>query len=145
MARLEIVHLVAVRQINNFLFVVFLLRCRDQRWIGNHVIEVIRPHSARITEVIDLDRCRAARGNADAAVLREPLQINQDIDFCASYTTRYLFIIERSGINELRRKSFFRRCRISEASSGPIDIAVRSNFALSWHSNIPAMRYDVAC
>ena len=76
-----VVDVIALGQPDDLLGVIGAMILRDDRRIGDDIVEVARSHGAGIGEIIDLNGRGTMRKYTDAIAPGEPRKIDQNIDF----------------------------------------------------------------
>jgi hypothetical protein len=75
-----VVHLVAIRQINNLLSIIRLLLDGQDHRIGNNVVDEVCAHRGGKAQIVYLDRYRAMSQNTGARIPRVSVPVDRDIN-----------------------------------------------------------------
>ena len=78
--RFRVVHLIAVRQMNDLFGIVRLLVEREDDRVGDDVVDEVRPCRAGKSEIAHLDRRRTKCQDAEARMLGMTVQVDRDVD-----------------------------------------------------------------
>ena len=117
----RVVGLVRVREIGDLLVVVLPALRRDQRRVGNQVVDIGRPHRAGIAEPARLHRGRARGEDAGTRALRVALEIDGEVDAIAATGTA-ITRIRDPRTSAKRSNAFTSRCAwASDRRRGPVE------------------------
>ncbi len=93
-----VVDLVAAWQAQHPLVKVLLVGLRNDDVVGDNAVDRVASQRPGKAEVVQLQRCRAMREDAQARTLRVPLQVDQDVDAIVAYPSGRGGIVERGNL-----------------------------------------------